>query len=90
MFSSIIAVKGVVYDVSPGKQFYGPGGPYENFAGRDASRGLAKGSFEMDQIKITGPIDDLSDLNDTEQETLDGWEEHFKFKYNVVGSLVEG
>ncbi|KAG7760414.1 hypothetical protein KL947_001258 [Ogataea haglerorum] len=41
-----IAVKGNVYDVSKSRQFYGPSGPYSNFAGHDASRGLAKNSFD--------------------------------------------
>ncbi|KAG7847937.1 hypothetical protein KL941_002116 [Ogataea angusta] len=41
-----IAVKGNVYDVSKARQFYGPSGPYSNFAGHDASRGLAKNSFD--------------------------------------------
>lgn len=41
-----MGVRGRVYDVTLGANFYGPGSPYENFAGRDASRGLSKGSFD--------------------------------------------
>ncbi|CAL9079786.1 unnamed protein product, partial [Musa textilis] len=43
----LMAIKGQVYDVTqstavvPG-MFYGPGGPYALFAGKDASRALAK------------------------------------------------
>jgi membrane-associated progesterone receptor component len=42
----LMGVRGRVYDVTAGANFYGPGGPYEGFAGRDASRGLSKGSFD--------------------------------------------
>ncbi|ODV79962.1 cytochrome b5 [Suhomyces tanzawaensis NRRL Y-17324] len=85
-----IAVKGKVYNVSQGASFYGPGGPYENFAGRDASRGLAKNSFEAELLTpINKPIDTLKDLTDAEIESLDGWEEHFENKYPIVGSLHE-
>jgi membrane-associated progesterone receptor component len=84
-----IAVKGTVFDVSSGRQFYGPSGPYSNFAGHDASRGLALNSFDFDVIKSFGEgIDDLEGLNKEEQEALDGWEEHFKKKYPIVGDLV--
>jgi predicted heme/steroid binding protein len=40
-----IALTGEVFDVSEASNFYGEGGPYHLFAGRDASRSLAKSSF---------------------------------------------
>lgn len=85
-----LAVRGRVFDVSPGRNFYGPGGPYENFAGRDASRGLAKGSFDAEMLteNLEGPLDELKDLNSDELEALKGWEERFEEKYLVVGRLV--
>jgi len=79
-----------VYDVTPGKGFYGPGGPYESFAGRDASKGLAKGSFDAEMLSDEkGRIDTLEDLNEEERGSLRGWEELFAGKYTVVGELVE-
>lgn len=83
-----LAVKGKVFDVSAGKAFYGPGGPYENFAGRDASRGLALNSFDPSVLTaLSEPIDSLSDLSTEEKESLDNWESHFENKYKVVGTL---
>ncbi|EDO16535.1 hypothetical protein Kpol_1064p16 [Vanderwaltozyma polyspora DSM 70294] len=84
-----IAVKGKVYDCSSGRQFYGPSGPYSNFAGHDASRGLALNSFEMDCVKDWDmPIDDLSGLTAEEISALNDWEEHFQGKYPCIGTLV--
>ena len=85
-----LAVRGQVFDVSSGRNFYGPGGPYENFAGRDASRGLACGSFDEDMLTkdLEGPLDDLNGLGDEEMESLKGWEERFQEKYLIVGNLV--
>lgn len=85
-----LAVKGRVFDVTRGRNFYGPGGPYANFAGRDASRGLAKGSFDEDMLTkdLDGPLDTLTDLNQEELEAMAGWEERFLEKYLVVGKLV--
>lgn len=85
----LIAVKGKVYDVTAGKSFYGPGGPYSNFAGRDASRGLAKNSFDPDVLTaIDEPIDTLEDLTDDERKTLDDWAGLFASKYIHCGELV--
>ena len=33
-----LAINGTIYDVSAGRNFYGPGGHYGHFAGRDATR----------------------------------------------------
>ncbi|KAK4188747.1 cytochrome b5-like heme/steroid binding domain-containing protein [Podospora australis] len=85
-----LAVRGRVFDVTRGRNFYGPGGPYANFAGRDASRGLACGSFDEDMLTkdLDGPLDTLSDLGKDELEAMAGWEERFLEKYLVVGKLV--
>ncbi|OJJ85676.1 cytochrome b5-like heme/steroid binding domain-containing protein [Aspergillus glaucus CBS 516.65] len=85
-----LAVRGRVFDVTPGKSFYGPGGPYENFAGRDASRGLAFQSFDRDMLTedLKAPLDELKDLNEDQLENLQNWEERFLEKYLVVGKLV--
>lgn len=66
------------------------GGPYGNFAGRDASRGLAKNSFDMEMLTDDDkPIDKLEDLNKDEWDSLREWEQHFANKYLLVGTLVE-
>ncbi|KAF2205019.1 DNA damage response protein [Delitschia confertaspora ATCC 74209] len=85
-----LAVRGRVFDVTAGRNFYGPGGPYANFAGRDASRGLACGSFDEDMLTkdLDGPLDALEDLDSEQMEALQGWEERFLEKYLVVGKLV--
>ncbi|KAG6005527.1 hypothetical protein E4U21_007853 [Claviceps maximensis] len=84
------AVRGRVFDVSSGRGFYGPGGPYANFAGRDASRGLACHSFDTEMLTedLDGPLDGLDGLGAAEMEALEGWEETFMGKYDVVGKLV--
>lgn len=83
-----IGIRGIVYDVTNGKSFYGPGGPYENFAGRDASRGLALNSFDPSVLTpVDQPLDKLEDLTAEEKESLDNWESHFDAKYTVVGTL---
>jgi len=79
-----VAIKGVIYDVTPSRQFYGPGGPYENFAGREAARGLAKMSFSNPE-DVT---DKLDDLTAQEKDTLLEWQERFDGKYAKAGVVV--
>ncbi|XP_016983601.1 membrane-associated progesterone receptor component 1 [Drosophila rhopaloa] len=81
----LVAVNGSVYDVSKGRRFYGPGGPYATFAGRDASRNLA--TFSVDS-NDKDEYDDLSDLSAVEMDSVKEWEMQFKEKYELVGKLL--
>lgn len=81
----LIGVLGKVYDVTKGKRFYGPGGPYSAFAGRDASRGLAT----FDAAVITETYDDLSDLKPAELDQVREWDLQFQEKYDLVGKLLK-
>ncbi|XP_005175634.1 membrane-associated progesterone receptor component 1 [Musca domestica] len=81
----LIAVNGNVFDVTRGKRFYGPGGPYASFAGRDASRNLATFSVAAND---KDEYDDLSDLSAMEMDSVLEWEMQFKEKYDLVGKLL--
>ncbi|KAI3425396.1 Cytochrome b5 heme-binding domain-containing protein [Psidium guajava] len=78
----LMAIKGQIYDVSQSRMFYGPGGPYALFAGKDASRALAKMSFE--ERDLTG---DISGLGPFEIDALQDWEYKFMSKYVKVGTI---
>lgn len=78
----LMAIKSQIYDVSQSRMFYGPGGPYALFAGKDASRALAKMSFE--EKDLTG---DISGLGPFELEALQDWEYKFMSKYVKVGTI---
>lgn len=43
-----LAINGTIYDVSNGRNFYGPGGSYHFFAGADASRAFITSCFKED------------------------------------------
>ena len=76
-----LCCKNIVYDVTSARDFYGPEGPYANFAGRDASRALALMSLKIEDVENT----DLSDLNGEQLNVLNDWERKFKSKYKIVG-----
>ncbi|XP_061997044.1 membrane steroid-binding protein 2 [Rosa rugosa] len=78
----LMAIKSQIYDVSQSRMFYGPGGPYALFAGKDASRALAKMSFE--DKDLTG---DTTGLGPFELEALQDWEYKFMSKYVKVGTI---
>ncbi|XP_041359509.1 membrane-associated progesterone receptor component 1-like [Gigantopelta aegis] len=83
----LIAVNNKVFDVTRGKRFYGPGGPYGLFAGRDASRALA--TFSLGEEALRDEYDDLSDLNSMQMESVREWEMQFTEKYDYIGKLLK-
>ncbi|KAG5563074.1 hypothetical protein RHGRI_005723 [Rhododendron griersonianum] len=78
-----LAVKGRIFDVTTGKSLYGPGGDYAMFAGKDASRALAKMSKDEDDI-----VGSLHGLSDKEMGVLNDWEKKFEAKYPIVGCVA--
>ena len=80
----LVGIRGHVYDVTRGRDFYGPGGPYGMFAGKDCTRALAKVSFDEDLF--TG---DIEGLDRDELDKLEEWIEMFEGKYRRVGRLLE-
>ncbi|CAB3256821.1 unnamed protein product [Arctia plantaginis] len=81
----LVAVNGWIFDVTRGRRFYGPGGPYAAFGGKDASRGLATFSVTSSDKEY----DDLSDLNSIEMDSVKEWEAQFREKYELVGRLLK-
>ncbi|KAJ7374369.1 hypothetical protein OS493_007466 [Desmophyllum pertusum] len=80
-----VAIKGIVFDVSEAKKVYGPGGSYNKFSGKDASRAIAKWSMEEEDLN-----DNLEDLSEDDLNRLDGiFKKLYLAKYPKVG-FVEG
>ena len=76
-------IDGLVYDLQKGREFYGEGGPYHPFVGRDCSRLLAKN-------QVSDASDTGLPLTETEKEQLEKWKEFFQNKYGSIGKLVSG
>ena len=79
-----MALNGTVYNVTQGKAFYGPGGSYHIFAGRDASRGLAKMSLDVKDVDDPS----IDDLSLSEIDEMNNWANKLAAKYPIVGHLV--
>ena len=78
----LLAVKGDVFNVWKGRNFYGPDAEYHIMAGRDATRFLAKNKLEEEteeERKI--------ELNIAERANLEVWYWTIKNKYQYVGNL---
>ncbi|KAL6558249.1 hypothetical protein OROMI_018599 [Orobanche minor] len=90
----LVAIKGQIYDVTHSRYgssvpdmdsrmvFYGPGGPYAAYAGKDASRAFAKMSFETNNVS-----GDVTGLDVLELEILQDWERRFMSRYVKVGTI---
>uniref|UniRef100_A0A3Q3XRL7 Cytochrome b5 heme-binding domain-containing protein n=1 Tax=Mola mola TaxID=94237 RepID=A0A3Q3XRL7_MOLML len=76
-----MAVKGVVFDVTKGKEFYGKDAPYNALVGKDSTRAVAKMSLDPSDLtsEVTG-------LTDEQLESLNSvFEGTYKAKYPIVG-----
>ncbi|KAJ5081457.1 cytochrome b5-like heme/steroid binding domain-containing protein [Penicillium alfredii] len=80
---TLVAIKGVVFDVSRNAA-YGPSGQYRVFAGKDPSRALASSSLKPEDC-----VPEWYDLEEKEKTVLDEWFTFFSKRYNIVGK-VEG
>jgi membrane-associated progesterone receptor component len=82
-----LSISGIVFDVSKGRDFYGPGGPYEKFAGRECGVALSKMSFDEEHLD---DFDGTDKLNFGEKAELEGWIDKFtNYRcYPVKGRLI--
>ena len=79
-----LSIKGTVYDVTPGRSFYGPGGGYAAFAGKECAR-----AFALVSTDVADCVSDVSGLGALEMDNLRDWRAKFEYKYPVVGKIVE-
>ncbi|XP_038074776.1 neudesin-like [Patiria miniata] len=78
-----LAVKGVVFDVTSGKEFYGKGATYNPLAGKDCTRAVAKMSLDPQDLTA-----DVTGLSKEELDSLDKvFREVYMAKYPVVGHM---
>ncbi|XP_056868066.1 neudesin [Takifugu flavidus] len=76
-----MAVKGAVFDVTGGKEFYGKDAPYNVLVGKDSTRAVAK--MSLDPSDLTS---DVTGLSEEQLESLESvFEGTYKAKYPIVG-----
>ncbi|KAL0491896.1 membrane-associated progesterone receptor component [Acrasis kona] len=85
----LLAVKGRIYDVSSGWRFYGPGGSYGFFAGRDGSRSFGTGCLDEKDGKCTSNSHVYNDLTEEQIKTIDYWNDFYdkSSKYHYIGEV---
>jgi membrane-associated progesterone receptor component len=78
-----ICIANKVFDCSEAANFYGPGGSYEAFAGRDITRAAAK--FSTEERYLASPS--LVGLTLSELDSFKHFHNVFNGKYPIVGKL---
>ncbi|OJD30176.1 cytochrome b5-like heme steroid binding domain-containing protein [Diplodia corticola] len=63
-----LGLNGTIYDVTPGRHFYGPNGGYHFFAGRDAARAFVTGCFDTDLTPDLRGAEDMYIPTDVPEE----------------------
>ena len=79
----LFSVRGRIYNVTSARNFYGPGGAYQTFAGREIARALGKMAIKDEECTA-----EVGDLTERERTILEDWEKKFQEKYEVVGHVV--
>ncbi|KAG8697096.1 hypothetical protein FRC08_006735 [Ceratobasidium sp. 394] len=79
-----VAIKGTIFDVTPKRDVYGPGGSYSVFAGKDGSKGLG-----LSSLKPEDAVPDWSTLEAKERGVLNDWYAFFSKRYNIVGRVSD-
>ena len=83
----LMAIQGIVFDVSSGANFYSKAAPYNQLAGRDCS--LAVGLMSLEQADLDAE-DDISSLDAHGMADLDTvFYETYVRKYPVVGLATD-
>ncbi|KAJ3210587.1 hypothetical protein HDU67_005171 [Dinochytrium kinnereticum] len=79
-----LGINGKIYDVSAGPKYYGKGGGYGFFSGKDAARAYITGCFE------THLTHDLRGLNEDQIKSLSQWTDFYENhdKYFYVGKVI--
>ena len=83
-----LAFLGEVFDVTAGAVYYGPGGGYHFFAGRDATRAFSTGDFTEE-----GLVANLNGLSDEAMLGLENWARFYRGgenDYAFVGYVAGG
>ena len=82
-----LSLNGTVFDVTKGKSFYGPDGPYELFAGHECGVALAKMSFDAEYLD---DLEGCKTLNFGEKDELENWINKFEHwrGYPIMGRLI--
>ena len=81
-----LSIVGEVYDVTKGRDFYGPGSAYSLFSGKDATVAYVTGKFTEEEA-----AKGLDSLSDAQLQVADQWREFYvsEEKYPFVGRFVD-
>lgn len=81
-----LSIVGKVYDVTAGRDFYGPGSGYSAFAGTDASVPYVTGKFTAEEA-----TKELNTITSQQVGALNDWADFYEKsdKYKFVGLLVD-
>jgi predicted heme/steroid binding protein len=85
-----LAINGTIFDVSANRGIYGPGGGYNFFAGRDATRAFVTGCFREDLTpdldgveEMYIPVEDDEETNQEEKALLSSRERKLRREREV-------